>query len=63
METRQQKLEANAKHMEEVQKRFPGTDMTAMSEGMQRNIHFEYDVKVLFPTCPCLMILDFVPEI
>lgn len=46
MSTREERLAAQAKHLEEVQKQFPETDLSAMKAGMDKNVHFEFDVKV-----------------
>ncbi|CAM1500932.1 Fc.00g100940.m01.CDS01 [Cosmosporella sp. VM-42] len=45
MATRQDSIDAQAKHLEQVQKEHPEVDFKEMAAGMVQNIHFEFDVK------------------
>ncbi|QPG98775.1 hypothetical protein C2857_000034 [Epichloe festucae Fl1] len=45
MATRQERKEAQRKHLEQLQKEHPKVDWKDMAAGMQRNIDFEFDVK------------------
>lgn len=46
MATRQERKEAQRKHLEQLQKEYPKVDLKDMAARMQRNIDFEFDVKV-----------------
>lgn len=52
METREERLAAKAKHVEEVQKAFPNEDTSSLLENMQNSVHFEYDIKVTLDSIP-----------
>jgi hypothetical protein len=44
--TRRERIDAQMKHLEQVQKEHPQVDLKEMASGMERNINFEFDVKV-----------------